>query len=237
LLFLNPDTVASETEIEKLLNAVRSNPAHYILSCRQLRENGKESKATGSFPALWNITGFLKLIFYWKNRKYSGNDRVIFTDWVSGSVMMIKNEIFNSLKGFDEDFWMYSEDVDICRRAKNTGGEIAFYRDIAVEHNHGGSSRVSFKTTSLTKCEVLISKHVYIQKHKAGPERFFIQTFMVINNLLTGIVTGSFGIILFFIPELLVRLLMFIRLISYYSGSLFRNAWISPRSVNFKKRN
>ncbi|MCJ7446647.1 MAG: glycosyltransferase family 2 protein [Bacteroidales bacterium] len=237
LLFLNPDTVASEAEIEKLLNAARSNPAHYILSCRQVRENGKESKATGSFPALWNLTGFLKLIFFRKNSNDSCSDRIKFPDWVSGSVMMIRKEIFNRLKGFDEDFWMYSEDVDLCRRAKNMGGEIVYYGDIVVEHNHGGSSRIGLNTTSVAKCEVQISRHIYIQKHKAGLERSFIQTFMVINNLLTGIITGLVGAILFFIPELLVRLMVFLRLISYYTGSLIRHSWISPRSVNFKRRN
>jgi GT2 family glycosyltransferase len=237
LLFLNPDTVASEAEIEKLLNAARSNPAYYILSCRQVREDGKESKATGSFPALWNLSGFLKLIIFWKNNIDSCSDRIKFPDWVSGSVMMIRKEIFKRLKGFDEDFWMYSEDIDLCRRAKNLGGEIAYCSDIVVEHNHGGSSRISLNTTSVTKCEVLISRHVYVQKHKADLERSFIQTFMVINNLLTGIITGLVGVILFFIPDLLVRFIVLLKLISYYTGSLIRHSWISPRSVNFKMRN
>lgn len=237
LLFLNPDTVASEAGIEKLLYAARSDPSHYILSCRQVRENGKESKSTGSFPALWNLTGFLKLIFFWKNNKNSGSAHINFPDWVSGSVLMIRKEIFDILKGFDEDFWMYSEDVDLCCRAKNLGGEIVCHREIVVEHNHGGSSRISLNTTSVTKCEVLISRHIYIQKHKAGLERTFIQAFTIINNVLTGIVTGLVGAVLFFIPELLVRLPVFLKLISYYTGSLIRQSWISPRSVNFKRIN
>jgi Predicted glycosyltransferases len=70
---------------------------------------------------------------------------------------MIKHETFDKLGGFDEDFWMYSEDVDLCRRIRNAGGEIAFCSNITIEHNHGGSSRVNLKTTSLTKTEVHIS--------------------------------------------------------------------------------
>jgi GT2 family glycosyltransferase len=235
LLFLNPDTVAAETEIVKLLNAARSDPGHFILSCRQVSENGKESRAAGSFPELWNLTGFLKLVSGRRNKNYSTGNRILYPDWVSGSVIMIRREIFTKLNGFDEDFWLYSEDVDLCRRVKNMGGGIAYYRDIVVEHNHGGSSRINFKTISVTKCEVLISRHVYIQKHKKRTERAVIQAFMVINNLLTGLISGLAGIILFLIPELLVRTLVFFKLLNYYTGALLRHSWISPRSVNFGK--
>ena len=234
LLFLNPDTVATESEIEKLLIAARSDSSNYILSCRQVRENSRESKVTADFPEMWNLTGFLRLITGWRNMIYSKDRRVLFPDCVSGSVIMIRREIFFKVKGFDEDFWMYLEDTDLCRRIRNTGAKIAYYRDIEIMHAHGGSSRIDLKTISITKCEVMISKHVYIQKHKTGADRTFIQAFMVVNNLLTGLILGLSGIILFFIPALLVRTWIFLRLLNYYTGSFFRHSWISPRSVNFK---
>src|SRR5665648_1101136 len=52
LLFLNPDTVASESELEKLLNIAKQNPAFSILSCRQVKRDGKECITAGSFPKL-----------------------------------------------------------------------------------------------------------------------------------------------------------------------------------------
>lgn len=237
LLFLNPDTVASETETGKLLLAAKSNPGYFIVSCRQVNDQGKESHATGQFPNIWNLTGFqrtlLKLI---KGRKREQNDNMVsFPDWTSGSVIMIKKEVFQKINGFDEDFWMYFEDVDICRRVRNIGGKVAFFRDIVIEHNHGGSSRGNLKTSSLTKTEVLISKHIYITKHKTGFSKFFIHSFLVINNLVSGLLQSIPGIILFFIPELFLRTLIFIRLTRYYSGVIFKLSWISPRSVNFGK--
>jgi GT2 family glycosyltransferase len=112
--------------------------------------------------------------------------------------MMTRNETFKKAEGFDEDFWMYFEDVDFCRRIRDTGCEIAYCRNITVEHNHGGSSRIDLKTTSLTKTEVRISQHIYISKHKAGFENLFIQTFLILNNLISGGVMAVCRIVVVF---------------------------------------
>jgi GT2 family glycosyltransferase len=125
--------------------------------------------------------------------------------------------------------------VDLCRRVRNIHCEIAFCRNITIEHNHGGSSRINLKTASLTKTEVHISRHVYISKHKEGAERIFIQLFLVINNLISGGLMALLGLLFFFVPKVFARTLLFFRLIGYYVGSLYRLSWISPRSVNFHK--
>ncbi len=225
-LFLNPDAIALEDDVKKLLMAAKSNPSFFIISCRQIRKNGKESKAYGDFP--------------WEKRKNSKGEKeagneIIFPDWVSGSVMMIRKEVFDSLKGFDEDFWMYYEDVDLCRRVRKAGGEIAFCNNIIIQHDHGGSTRADLKITSLAKCEVQISKHLYIHKHKTGINKIVIQALTVADNLITGILTGLTGLLFFFIPKLFVRFLVLLRVTGYYAGSVFRRSWISPRSVNFRK--
>jgi len=246
LLFLNPDTVASESGTEKLLFIAKNNIDFTIVSCRQINQEGKENNAYGSFPSLFNLTGFQRAFF--RSRKLQDNPGrvrrsqtedykpdIIFPDWISGSVILMKKEAFRKVGGYDEDFWMYFEDVDLCRRVRNSEGEIAFCRDVTIEHNHGGSSRINLKTTSLTKTEVHISRHVYISKHKKGIERFFIQTFLVINNLISGGVMALIGLIFFFIPGVFSRTIIFLRLITYYAESLLRFSWISPRSVNSEK--
>jgi GT2 family glycosyltransferase len=143
--------------------------------------------------------------------------------------------LFKKIGGFNEDYWMYFEDVDLCKRIRNIHQEIAFCRGLTIEHNHGGSSRINIKTTSLTKTEVHISRHVYISKHKKGVEKLILQTFLVINNLVSGTVMALFGILLFFIPKVFSRTIMLFRLISYYTCSVAGLSWISSRSVNFRK--
>ncbi len=237
LLFLNPDTVASEAEVGKLLISARGIDGSAVVSCKQINENGKESIAFGEFPDFNNLTGFQRAVFRKKTeevaKKDDENGEILFPDWISGSVVLMKRDYFQKLKGFDEDFWMYYEDVDLCKRAHNSGGRIVFYRNIVIEHNHGGSSRINIRTTSITKTEVHISRHIYIQKHKTGLSGIMIQLFLVINNLISTGLIGLIGLIGFFIPKLFVRTLVFLRLTGYYLNSLFRLSWISQRSVNY----
>jgi GT2 family glycosyltransferase len=244
LMFLNPDTVASESAIGKLLDTAKQNPEFGILSCRQINEKGKVSNAFSQFPSLVNLTGFMRAITG-KRLSASGHHKpdtgdntqnIDFPDWVSGSIILIRCETFRKLSGFDEDFWMYFEDVDLCRRLRNNNEEVAFCKDVTIEHNHGGSSRINLKTASLTKTEVQISRHVYISKHTKGIENFLIQAFLVFNNIISGGLMALLGLILFFIPKAFSRTIIYCRLIIYYGGSLFRQSWISPRSVNFSKK-
>jgi len=247
LLFLNPDTVATEDALEKMLEIARLNPDISILSCRQVNEKGKESIASGAFPEFWNLTGFLRAVsksakalvsvFSWQRVPRTLHlapctPNISYPDWISGSVVLIKKNLFHSIEGFDEDFWMYYEDVDICKRVADAGSNVAFCNSVTIEHNHGGSSRVNIRTAALTKTEVIISRHVYISKHKSGTERLFIQSFLVINNLLSSGIMALIGIIFFFIPKLYARAIIFARLTKYYTGALKRKTWISPRSFN-----
>ena len=142
--------------------------------------------------------------------------------------------MFQNIGGFDEDFWMYFEDVDICKRVTDRGGKIASCNTVSIEHNHGGSSRINIRTSSLTKTEVHISRHVYISKHTKGVEKHLIQIFLVLNNLLSSSLMALAGLILFFIPKIFARTVIFVRLITFYSGAAIRQSWISLRSVNSK---
>lgn len=232
-LFLNPDTVAKESEVEKLIAVAEKNADYGIVSCSQINENGKESVVCGQFPSLFNLTGFQRAVFR-TDTPNNNKLEITFPDWVSGSVLMMRRETFLKIEGFDEDFWMYYEDVDLCRRVRNNSLSVAFCRNISIEHNHGGSSRINLKTASLTKTEVHISRHLYISKHKEGFEEIIIQMFLVLNNLISLGIMAVIGSVLFFIPKLFSRTLIFGRLTRYYITALFSLSWKSPRSVNFR---
>lgn len=240
ILFLNPDTVASEASIEELVNTARSSPGFAITSCRQVNEVGKECVTSGSFPSFFNLTGWLRAIFGISRSRIGAKDNphsgISFPDWISGSVVLIRREMIKELGGFDEDFWMYFEDVDLCRRVRDIQGKVALCRNVTIEHNHGGSSRINLRTASLAKTEVHISRHVYISKHKTGLENILMQAFLVSNNLITGAIMAILGLLCFFVPKVFSNTLIYFGLIKYYAGAVIRLSWISPRSVNFRER-
>ena len=230
-LILNPDTVVTEHALDKLVDFLSSNPAITAVSCKQVKETGKESIAWGPFPDYQNLTGIMRALFSTGSksqmkRKEGFPSEIFFPDWISGSAILIRKADYEKLNGFDEDFWMYLEDVDLCRRIRRLGGEIAFCSNITIEHNHGGSSRTNMKTASITKAEVLISKHLYISKHTSGFKKVFIQSFMVINNLLSLMPAVAAGLIFFFIPKLFLRVHILKNIMTYYSRCLKRRTWV-----------
>ena len=234
LLVLNPDTVVTEEAIDRMISFEQTGHPGTLISCKQVNEKGRECNVTGEFPRFLNLTGLLRSIF--KPPLPPEIDNMIYPEWVSGSVMLFSRETFDRLNGFDEDFWMYFEDMDICSRIRESGGNVALLTNCVIEHNHGGSSRTDARTTSLTKTEVHISRHVFITKHIKGFKGAAIQTFLVINNLLTSLLVAVPGIVFFFIPKMFVRALIFKNLVAYYLNSILKGTWISPRSVNYIKR-
>ena len=205
-----------------------------LVSCNQENERGRKCIIEGDFPAFKNMTGFLRSLPGGRKAIRTSDDgSVSYPDWVSGSVMMLRRDVLNDAGGMDEDYWMYYEDVDLCKRVRNLNLEVACLRNVVIEHNHGGSSRINPATAALTKTEVMISGHIYMSKHKRGAGRLAIQMALAVINLVSCGLSAVAGIVFFFIPKLWVRSLIFGKLVSYYYSCIFRRSWLSKRSVNY----
>jgi GT2 family glycosyltransferase len=236
LLFLNPDTIVTEKALSSMLDQARVSKANSIVSCRQFTENGKEDKPYGVFPSPLSMTGWSRALakLFKVNFTPAQNDRFLYPEWVSGSVIMISKSSFNRIGGWNERFWMYSEDIDFCHRAREAGGQIYLLKNTSVIHSHGGSSRSSIEISALTKTEVSISKHEYVSIHEKGFRQLFMQTFLVLNNLLSGLLPAFLGLIFFFNKKLAISTLIYGRVAQYYINALIQDTWMSPRSVKYQ---
>lgn len=200
LLFLNPDTLAEPEALSALLKIKHDNPSVALLSCRQLDEKGRNQRAFGMFPTFWTHLGFSRAIVqklfpqrYPSPRKE--HHQLVFCDWISGSVVMVSRIHFDALGGWDESFWMYSEDADISKRALNSGLKVAYEPSVSITHLHGGASRGSIETKALTKSEVIISKHHLTSKHSPNPmSRAASHTMIILSRttpiLIAGLLTA-----------------------------------------------
>lgn len=92
------------------------------------------------FPTPWRM---LRRILGIDNGAYPLGDNVhkIDPDWVGGMFMLFNAETYRALGGFDERFFMYLEDVDICARIRRGGGRIALCTDVAAIHDARRASR------------------------------------------------------------------------------------------------
>jgi len=157
---------------------------------------------------------------------------VIYPDWVCGSFLLISRKDFDTIGGWSEDYWLYSEDTDLCRRARDKGLRAACTPAVTIVHLHGGSSRYSESVTALSKLEVVISKNVFAQRHSKGLRRFLNHFFIALVNLPVLSLAALLNIVtLKSVRALRLRSSIFSELAPYYLNALKTGVWLSPRAI------
>ena len=236
LLFMNPDVIAAPAEIQKLMQ-IKNQHDVGIIAPRQVSAKGKVQKVFDDFPSLLNQSKTLKaLLRILMPSKFldprSDYDQLTYCDWVTGSVLLIERGDFDAIGGWSEDYWMYVEDADLCRKAHDVGLSVAYAPDVEVVHAHGGSSRLNVAVKSMTKLEVIISKHVYTKNHTRGITRWLSHSLIIILRLPALLLAGILDLVtLRQVAALRVRSGMLKGLLQYYFGVIDTGSWLSPRAV------
>jgi N-acetylglucosaminyl-diphospho-decaprenol L-rhamnosyltransferase len=137
-LLLNPDMTLTERFLEGVLAMAdqlpHDDPKAGIVGFQLLNNDGSKQLSTGRFPTL---TGTLAgLLRPRARRKYrvpprEGRCQV---PWVSGCCLLVRRECFEQLSGLDESFFLYYEDVDLCRRARAQGWSVWFEPGLRAVH-------------------------------------------------------------------------------------------------------
>lgn len=155
LLFLNSDTLIKDEGFLKMIRFMEENEKVGILGAKLLSPDGTAQKSCGNFYTFFNLlfTLFGKDIIV---RKSPNNIQKV--DWVSGASLMIRENLFGKLKGFDEDFFMYIEDMELCFRSKKLGFFTYFYPNIKLVHQELGSGNRSFAILNIYKGILLFYK-------------------------------------------------------------------------------
>jgi GT2 family glycosyltransferase len=144
LLLLNPDvTLAPGFLTQALRTAERravEQPELGVVGFRLLNRDGTRQPSTGPFPTLAGTVSRLVLPRWL--RKYNLLSRAESgpVDWATGCCLLVRRDCWEQLGGFDRDFFLYYEDVDLCRRARTAGWSVAFEPTVcAIHHNplHG----------------------------------------------------------------------------------------------------
>ncbi len=142
IFFLNPDTKIASGNFEKMLEKMEADNEIGAIGPRLLTEDGKTQwwcagKEISLEQLIKNNLGIIESKKIWESRNE------ILTDWVSGAAMLVRKDVFEKVRGFDENFFMYFEDQDLCRKIRKNGHKVMFYPQEEVLH-YGGKSRVSF---------------------------------------------------------------------------------------------
>ena len=236
LLFMNPDVIAKPADIRALIE-VKEQHKIGIIAPRQVSSGGKAQKVFDDFPSLSNQSKTLKALLRLLFPSTHIDPRAVhaeltYCDWVTGSGLLIDHADFDAIGGWSADYWMYVEDADLCRKAHDLGLSVACTPDVEVIHAHGGSSRLNVDVKSMTKLEVIISKHVYTRKHTRGFARWLTHTLIILLRMPMLLIAAVLNLLtLGQIPALRVRYRILTGLLRYYRGVIQTGSWLSPRAV------
>lgn len=139
LFLLNNDTLVQPDTIAILIACFGHNPAIGISTCRITYEHEREKIWYGGGTINY-ITGWPKITDLNENRAMHGSDQSRFVEFVSGCAMLFSAKSMRDLKGFDPDFFMYVEDLELSIRALESGYKLYYSADTTIYHRVHGSS-------------------------------------------------------------------------------------------------
>lgn len=183
VLFLNPDTIVPEDCFSNCINFFKQHSSCGALGVQMIDGSGKflpESKrAYPSLSAAFYKLAGLSLIFPSSKvfNKYAlGNlskDEDYEVDVLAGAFMMLSREVIEQVKGFDEDFFMYGEDIDLSYRVQEAGYKNYYFGKQTIIHFKGEST----KRGSLNYVRIFYkAMSVFVNKHYSGSKATLFTT-------------------------------------------------------------
>jgi N-acetylglucosaminyl-diphospho-decaprenol L-rhamnosyltransferase len=176
VLFLNPDAVITPEALDALAGVLRHDDAVGIVAPKIVRPGGGLEFSQRSFPRLRSTYAralFLHRIMprsTWSDelvREPASYASVGTPDWVSGACFLIRRSLLERLAGWEERFFMYCEDIDLCARVRGQGYEIRFEPRAVVEHEGGASAPRANLIPVLAASRLL-----YAEMHRSRPGAF-----------------------------------------------------------------
>jgi GT2 family glycosyltransferase len=164
LLLLNPDTEIVGDALATMIGYAQANGEVGALGPRLLNPDGSPQSSRRRFPTF--STGLVESTVvqeWWDDnrilRRYymadTPDDAIQRVDWVMGACLLVRRQVYEQVGGLDEGYFMYSEELDWCRRIKDAGWEIVYLPTATIVHHEGKSSE-----------QVVPARHIYFQSSK-----------------------------------------------------------------------
>ncbi len=165
-LLLNPDTVFIQKDtIQRLLRTIACRPQCAVVGPQLVQENGLQQP--------WDhgvLHGMRARMAQFLGRSHWRREEgIVPAAWVSGAVFVIRDDAWRAVGGFDERFFLYKEEEDLCLQLRRKGWSIYYNAEIVVRHI---GSVVASKSVHMER-----SQKYFIDKNFNGAHRFFLRLF------------------------------------------------------------
>ncbi len=179
VVLLNSDAFLKPQALRRSIEHMDADPRIGLGGARLVGADGSWQASSRMFPSPLNdflsLSGlaakFPKSRFFGRqDHTWADQDRASDTDWVPGAYSIIRRTILEEVGYFDEQFFLYYEEVDLCRRIKKAGYLVRYWPDVVVEH-WGGESSKTVKSLTMSRSGAQLelwrmrSAFLYYRKH------------------------------------------------------------------------
>ena len=195
LFFLNPDTFIKPRAIEILQDFMEKTPGCALAAPTLLDDKGNVMQSIFRFPSLWNywtehsiflpLREGLKKLFLRKASPFTPVFKPCEIDWATGAAFLVRRNALEGEPVFDERYFMYSEDADLCKRLAERGWKRYLLPDAQVVHSHRQSS---IQARARTIFHLFHSMTIYYVKYKGPAGNFFLRLSIFTDMLLRIII-------------------------------------------------
>jgi N-acetylglucosaminyl-diphospho-decaprenol L-rhamnosyltransferase len=168
VVFLNPDTKLISPALNVMLERARSLPKLGIAGCRLLNSDGSvQTSSIMKFPGILNSMVQLECLrLRWPKLwgigpLFSTSPDPVSVDAISGACMLVKREIFEKVAMFSEDYFMYSEDLDLCYKTARAGLRNVYIGQAEIIHYGGTSGIPEWQAVMKTQAELKFCEKNY----------------------------------------------------------------------------
>lgn len=185
-LFLNPDTELSAGALAAMLAFAEANPSVGILGPQLRYGDGSPQSSRRRFPTLATFFVESTVVQQWwpRNRVLARyyvldrpDDAISRVDWVVGACMLVRRALLDQIGGFDEGFFMYSEELDLCRRAVQVGWQVVYFPPAVVTHYEGKSSE---QVVAARHIRFFSSRVRYVRKYHGAAAAALVRSFLLL---------------------------------------------------------
>lgn len=182
VLFLNSDAEVKNDPLPTLLQAFKENVDVGVVGGILENYNGSLQRSFGDFYTVPNIITLLFVGESGELKKYV-DDKEKQVDWVSGGFMMADLAHFKSVKGFNESYFMYIEDMDLCYRIKKKGLRVYVNPKARIKHLGQGSSNKAFAIIHIYK-----GLQIFYRQQRTILEYYIVKLLLLVKAVLALVV-------------------------------------------------
>ena len=172
VLVLNPDVEVEPGSTKVLLEALARDHGLALVGPRIVTQEGEVYPSARTFPDLVDAAGHAFLHFVWPSNPFSRRYRMLDwdhrdardVDWVAGTHLLARRSAWDQVGGFDDAFFMYMEDVDLCWRLHAAGWRVGYEPRASVIHGIG-------RSTDQTPYRMIAAHHRSLLRYAARTSR------------------------------------------------------------------